>query len=48
MEPGELALRVGDIIRNCKPVGNGWFKGELNGKIGEFPGSHVVKLGMHI
>jgi len=47
MGPGELTLSVGDIVRNCKPIKNGWFKGELNGKIGEFPSNHVVKLGTY-
>ena len=40
----ELTIHVGDIIRNCKPVENGWLEGELNGKRGLFPENFVVKL----
>ena len=48
MEPGELTIHVGDVIKNCRPVGDGWMEGELNGKIGVFPEINVVKLGMCI
>ena len=42
-QPDELTLRVGDIIKNCKVVEDGWMKGELNGKWGIFPDNYVVK-----
>ena len=42
-QPDELTLHVGDIIRNCKLVEDGWLEGELNGKRGIFPDNFVVK-----
>ena len=48
MEPDELTIHVGDIIRNCRPIGKGWLEGELNGKIGVLPDNFVVKLGMFV
>ena len=42
-QPDELTLHVGDNIRNCKLVEEGWLEGELNGKRGIFPGNFVVK-----
>ena len=45
MEPYDITICVGDVIRNCVPVGKGWMKGELNGKIGVFPDNYVVKPG---
>ena len=48
IDPDELTIHVGDIIRNCIPIEKGWLEGELNGRIGMFPDSFVVKLGMHI
>ena len=39
----ELTLRVGDIIKSCKLVEDGWMEGELNGKRGIFPDNFVVK-----
>ena len=42
-QPDELTLHVGDIIRNCKQVEDGWLEGELNGKRGIFPDNFVVK-----
>ena len=44
----DLTIRVGDIIRNCKPVEDGWMEGELNGKQGFFPENYVKTLGMYI
>ena len=44
----ELTIRVGDIIRNCKPVEDGWMEGKLNGKQGIFPDNFVKPLGMYI
>ena len=44
----ELTIRVGDIIRNCKPVEDGWMEGELNGKLGVFPENCVEALGMYM
>ena len=43
-----LTIHVGDIIRNCKPVEDGWMEGELNGKRGVFPKNYVKPLGMYI
>ena len=48
MEPDELTIRVGDIIRSCRPTGIGWLEGELNGKVGVFPDNYVVKIGMSV
>ena len=42
-QPDELSLRVGDIIRNCKLVEDGWLEGELHGKRGIFPDNFVAK-----
>ena len=42
-QPDELSLHVGDIIKNCKLVEDGWMEGELNGKRGIFPDNFVVK-----
>ena len=42
-ESDELTIRVGDIIRNCEPVEEGWMVGELNGKRGVFPENYVLK-----
>ena len=42
-QPDQLTLHVGDNIRNCKLVEEGWLEGELNGKRGIFPGNFVVK-----
>ena len=46
--PDEFTLRVGDVIRNCRPISEGWSEGELNGKIGIFPSNHAVKPGRYI
>ena len=40
----ELTLRVGQVLRNMRVVGEGWAKGELFGKVGFFP-SNFVKIG---
>ena len=42
-QPDELSLHVGDIIRNCKLLKDGWLEGELNGKRGIFPDNFVAK-----
>ena len=42
-QPDELTLHVGDIIKNCRVVEDGWMEGELNGKRGIFPDNFVVK-----
>ena len=39
-QPDELTLHVGDIIRNCKLVEDGWMEVELNGKRGIFPDNY--------
>ena len=43
-QPDELSLRVGNIIKNCKVVEDGWMEGELNGKRGIFPDNFVKKV----
>ena len=40
-QPDELTLYFGNVIRNCKPVEDGWMEGELNGKRGIFPDNFV-------
>ena len=30
--PDKLTLRVGDIIKSCKLMEDGWMEGELSGK----------------
>ena len=42
-DSNDLTICVGDIIRNCKPVEDGWMEGELNGKRGMFPENYVLK-----
>ena len=39
----ELTIRVGDIIKNCRQVEEGWMEGELNGKRGVFSNNFVTK-----
>ena len=48
MESDELTIHVGDIIRNCRPIGKGWLEGEVNGKVGVFPSNFVIKLGTYV
>jgi len=43
-QPDELTLRVGNIIKNCKVVEDGWMEGEFNGKRGIFPDNFVKKV----
>ncbi|CAG8591516.1 1767_t:CDS:10 [Acaulospora morrowiae] len=40
-EYDELSLDVGDIVTILEQGENGWWKGDLNGKIGSFPANHV-------
>ena len=37
----ELTLRVGQVLRNVRVVGEGWAEGELLGKMGMFPSNFV-------
>lgn len=39
-----LKLEIGDIIRVTKTNINGQWEGELNGKVGHFPFTHVEFL----
>lgn len=40
----ELFLKLGDIIKVIERRPDGWWKGELNGKIGLFPSTYVKEL----
>ena len=37
----ELTLRVGQVLKNVRIVGEGWAEGELLGKLGMFPNNFV-------
>lgn len=41
-EDGELAFRKGDIIRVVNSAYEGWWKGELDGRVGIFPLTYIV------
>lgn len=41
-EEGELAFRKGDIIRVVNSAYEGWWKGELDGRVGIFPLTYIV------
>ena len=43
-QPDELTLRVGNIIKNCEVVEDGWMEGEINGKRGIFPDNFVKEV----
>lgn len=43
-EEGELAFRKGDVIRVINSAYEGWWKGELDGRIGIFPLTYIVSL----
>lgn len=43
-EEGELAFRKGDIIRVVNSAYEGWWKGELEGRVGIFPLTYIVRL----
>ena len=40
-DPSALRLEVGDIIKVTKMAINGQWQGELNGKVGYFPFTHI-------
>ena len=40
-EEGELAFRKGDVIRVVNSAYEGWWKGELDGRIGIFPLTYI-------
>ncbi|CAG8532218.1 13156_t:CDS:10, partial [Dentiscutata heterogama] len=40
-EADELSLDKGDVVTVIEQVDQGWWKGDLNGKIGMFPANHV-------
>eukprot|EP00004_Rigifila_ramosa_P020324 TRINITY_DN526_c0_g1_i1.p1 TRINITY_DN526_c0_g1~~TRINITY_DN526_c0_g1_i1.p1 ORF type:complete len:1124 (-),score=315.94 TRINITY_DN526_c0_g1_i1:62-3412(-) len=42
--PDELAIAEGDVITILEEGADGWWKGELRGKIGVFPSNYVQKL----
>lgn len=41
-EEGELAFRKGDVIRVVNSAYEGWWKGELDGRVGIFPLTYIV------
>lgn len=43
-EEGELAFRRGDIIRVVNSAYEGWWKGELDGRVGIFPLTYIVSI----
>lgn len=43
-EEGELAFRKGDVIRVINSAYEGWWKGELDGRVGIFPLTYIVSL----
>lgn len=43
-EEGELAFRKGDIIRVVNSAYEGWWKGELDGRVGIFPLTYIVSI----
>jgi signal transducing adaptor molecule len=43
-EDGELAFRKGDIIRVVNSAYEGWWKGELDGRVGIFPLTYIVSI----
>lgn len=47
-EEGELGFRKGDIIRVVNSAYEGWWKGELDGRIGIFPLTYIVRPIAHI
>ncbi|XP_045447051.1 SH3 domain-containing kinase-binding protein 1-like [Melitaea cinxia] len=44
LEPDELTVRPGDIIRDVERLPGGWWKGELRGRRGMFPDNFVSVL----
>ena len=46
-EPDELNLQVGQIVKVLALEDEGWWRGELNGRVGMFPNNFVKKLGQH-
>ncbi|CUM64975.1 uncharacterized protein PRCAT00002593001 [Priceomyces carsonii] len=42
-EIGDISINTGDIIKIINKEGN-WWKGEINGKVGLFPGNYVKVL----
>lgn len=42
MESGDLTFNAGDVINVISAEGD-WWKGILNGRMGDFPGSYVKK-----
>ena len=45
-EAGEIALRVGDIVRVVKQIDANWLQGETHGKVGSFPSNFVTELAL--
>lgn len=43
-ENDELTIKPGDVITVMIRHDDGWWKGELNGKVGLFPASYVHDL----
>ncbi|XP_047528519.1 SH3 domain-containing kinase-binding protein 1-like isoform X2 [Vanessa atalanta] len=47
LEPDELTVRPGDILRDVERLPGGWWKGELRGRRGMFPDNFVSVLTEH-
>lgn len=43
-EKDELTIKPGDVITIITRHDDGWWKGELKGKVGLFPASYVHEL----
>lgn len=45
--PGELALKIGDVVSNVEKVDSDWYRGTCGGLSGIFPVNHVSVLVSH-
>ncbi|KAH7708033.1 ATG1 transcript variant A [Aphelenchoides avenae] len=43
-DPGEINLRVGDLVTDIEQMNAGWWRGACRGKRGTFPAKHVEQL----
>eukprot|EP00126_Sphaerothecum_destruens_P011472 Sdes_comp20914_c0_seq2m18252 len=44
MNEGDISLKEGDVVRILRKVNDGWWQGELCGKIGMFPANYVEEM----
>lgn len=42
--PDELPFKKGDILMVLEKNDDGWWKGELNGKVGVFPSNYTAPV----